>query len=234
MLRASLVAALSFAVLSACGPVLVGSGRLAEEERAIGPWRVIHVQDAIQVNVVAGEPGLTLTGDDNLLRDVQTYLEGEALVVRLVPGSVVTSSLGIRATVRGDRFEGGDASGASRLTGAATPSADFVVAASGASHVAITNLDAAAARITASGASSVTLSGRAAQFQALASGASTIDGLAAPVASAKVEGSGASMLKLHVTESITGALSGASQLMLRGGISGNGVHTSGDSRVLDN
>ncbi len=231
MVRAFIVAAVSVAVLSACGPIVIGSGRIAERERTVGAWRVLQVEDAIRTTFVQGPPSVTVTTDDNVLSEVETIVEGDVLIVRLRPGAMINTQYGISATLRGDRLEGVRASGASTVTGAATPTADFRIDVSGASRATITELDAASVAAAASGASTLVLSGRAGTLSANASGAAVLDAQAMPAVSAEIDGSGGSTLTLNVSQSVRGHLSGGSKLVLHGG-GANQVATSGGASVV--
>lgn len=231
MFRTSPLVLSSFAVLSlsACGPWVQGSGRAAEEQRTVGAWKTLRVESGITAVVKKGDPGVTLNTDDNVLREVETFLEGTTLVVRVRPMTNIDSRLGISATVSGDVLEGVAASGAAVVSGAATPTpASFFVDASGSSTVRLTGVDTSAMRIEASGSSAVTASGRANTLDAQASGASIIDTRELLVDTASIHGSGASNLQIFARNGVSGSLSGASRLTWIGG--GNStVSTSGGS-----
>ncbi|MEW5742379.1 MAG: DUF2807 domain-containing protein [Myxococcota bacterium] len=219
------------ALATGCGPVVVGSGRVVEEQRPVSPWRTLSVASGIRAEVVRGAPGVTITTDDNLQPEVEAFVDGSTLVVRVKPLLDVSSRTGITARVSGDRLEGVAASGGSSVTGAATSTTDFHVDASGGSAVTLTGLDTTELSVDASGASTVTVSGVAATLRASASGASSVDGRGLPVQSASIDGSGASTLHLNVASTITGSLSGASRLTWTGGATAN-VSTSGGSTAM--
>lgn len=222
--------AVSWCVLglaSGCGPVVAGSGVVAEERRTVGAWRTLAVADGIHTEVARGAPGVVLTTDDNLLEQVETVLEGTVLHVR-VKAWYVSTELGISARVSGEVLEGVAASGGSTVTGAATPAASTRVDASGRSKVTLTALDTPELHLDASGASTVTLSGRTASLRANASGASLVRARELTASTADVSGSGASSLELNVASTLTGSLSGASHLTWVGGAASN-VSTSGGS-----
>lgn len=229
--QSAVMAVVSVAWLSACGPAVVGSGRVADEERAVGAWRTLRVASGIQATVERGAPGVTVTTDDNLVPLVETFLEGDALVVRLRPLTAVETSKGVRATVRGDRLEGLQASGGSTVSGAATAASGFTVGASGGSVVTVSDLDSSAVRVDASGGSLVTFSGRCSTHAVNASGGARVDSAQLACARATVEGSGASWISVNAAETVDGNLSGGSQLYVEGTARAD-VRASGGSQVF--
>ena len=233
--RALTLGLLTFLALSGCGGLVSGSGRAAQAERTVGPWRTLDVASGIHATVTRGAPAVTLTGDDNLLPLIETVVEGDTLHVRLVPNTVAWNHLELTAEVQGEVLEGVHASGSATVEGDATPTrgAPFVLDASGSSHVDLGALDATEVQVNASGASVVTLEGVADALTVSASGASTVDTRALPVDRAHIDASGSSELDVTVRVSVDGALSGASRLELAGGAHAN-VAATGGSTVTTN
>lgn len=223
------------ALLCACGPAVAGSGRAAEDQRTVGAWRTLSVASGVHATVTRGAPGVTLSGDDNLLPLVETVVEGTTLHVRLRDQASAWPKLTLAAQVSGEVLEGVAASGSSTVDGSATPTGSnpFRVDASGSSRVTLSAVDASAVRVTASGASNVVVAGRADTLDAFASGSSNIVARELPVDRAQVDGSGASSLELTVRSRVDGSLSGSSRLTLRGGASSS-VSASGGSTVTTN
>lgn len=228
--KSALVVSSCVAVMvSGCGLSFVtGSGRAAEEVRAVGSFRTSSIGSGIRATVVKGPPGVTLTADDNVLPEVETVLEGQDLVVRVRPYTSIDSRLGITAVISGDVLEGLDASGGANVTATATPVATFPLNASGGSHVQLAGLDATDVVADVSGGSHATLTGRTQTLKANASGASTVDARALNSTTATVDASGASSLDLFVTSRVDGSLSGSSRLTWAGGAPSD-VETSGGS-----
>lgn len=224
-------AVVSAAWLCACGPVVVGSGRVAEDARSVGAWRTLQVASGIHATVERGTPGVTLTTDDNLLPLVETDLDGDTLVVRLQPFTAIQSVHGVRAVVRGERFEGLQASGGSTVQGDATTAATFGLDASGGSVVQVSGLDSDAVRVNASGGSQVALSGRCSAHSATASGGAAVDSGQLQCARATVAGSGGARLTVHATDLVDGSLSGGSQLYVEGPARAE-VDASGGSQIF--
>lgn len=76
--------------LVACGIPVVGSGELATEERAADGFRAVRSTSSIDVDIVEGPPGVTVTCDDNLLEYLVTRIDGDTLVLRTATGVSVS------------------------------------------------------------------------------------------------------------------------------------------------
>jgi hypothetical protein len=86
-------------LLAACnndfaGPKKIGSGKLATQQRAVGEFKAIEVAGPYDVIVTQGPQAVEVSGDDNLIGDIETIVQGDTLVVREV------NQNGIRIGVR--------------------------------------------------------------------------------------------------------------------------------------
>lgn len=67
---------------------VVGSGVSRTESRSVGEFKRIHINGGIDlVAEVGGATALEITADDNLLAYLETYVEGETLVIEMQDGS---------------------------------------------------------------------------------------------------------------------------------------------------
>lgn len=223
-----------FAVLlafTACG-VEVGSGRRITEARAIdAAFTRVSIHSGISAQVGIGPVAVSVTSDENLVPLMETFVDGETLVVRVRPGMVVSTGLGLRAAVVTPALQGLEATGGSHVVASATPALEFPANASGGSVVTLDGLDCSQLNLEASGGSRFTLSGAAISVRALASGASRIEADAVPAQQVTLEGSGGSQLFLRASRSATGNLSGGSQATITGNPATRQIHTSGGSEV---
>ena len=70
------------------GPRVVGNGVRATEARQVDTFHALVLEGAIDVNVSVGdEHGVSLSGDENLLSHVRTWVEDGALHVDMAEGS---------------------------------------------------------------------------------------------------------------------------------------------------
>jgi len=186
-----------------------GSGNAVTEDRNVSGFTELRVQNALTVEVQIGEPqSVTVTGDDNIVKIIETDVSGDQLTVRAEKDYSTKTPLSVAITVP-------------HLT---------ALDVSGASNVTVAGLNEPELEIEASGASEVTVSGSAGQIDVEASGASRLHLENLAVRQAEVDASGASTIGLQVSDSLTGDASGASTI----GYSGSpqvDVDTSGASSV---
>lgn len=187
-----------------------GSGTLRSEVRPVGDFTGLDVSGATRAEVVVGPaPSLKIETDDNLLPLVTTEVRGGTLHISF--SARVSTKHGLRAWITTPRLERTEASGASEVTARGVQ----------AKHMTL----------SLSGASQGKLQGQAETLELDASGASQLDLRELPARTAAVEVSGASQLRLAVSDEIRGELSGASQLLYRGGSPRLAVEVSGASHV---
>lgn len=215
--------------LSGCQGLL-GSGNVVTSERDIGSFRKVSIASGIEAKTSNGPRGLTIRTDDNLQSLVETFVEGDTLVVRLPPNTLIGLDR-IEASISNDVFEGLHASGGSHVSMTATPVSTFEVSASGGSRIDLSGLASDELSVEASGGSDVTVSGSATRAAASASGASTLRLGAVPLETLDVHASGGSSVHARVSSSVTGAASGASTVTIVGRPS-NSVERSGGSQVI--
>lgn len=239
-----------------CGVRIDGSGLSRSEDRTLSkPYHRVEVSDALDVKLVDRAPeALTITTDDNLIEHITTDVTDEgALLIGVKDGEWLNARTGLVIEVSGNGVNEVGASGASHVSaGGALVCQRLALNASGASHLELDSLTGTEAVIWASGASHVSvrelaapkgerwLSG-ASQLEAKGgsvdalkidvSGGSglTLDGVA--VQSVTVNVSGASEAKLQVAKSVSGAVSGGSQVSVRGNPAERTVESSGGSEV---
>jgi hypothetical protein len=217
-------------------PPIAGSGISKEENRAVDAFRSLEAGDALQVTVTVAagvKPGVKISGDDNLVPFVESFVEDGKLVLRLEADSSISPKLPLRAEVVAGELDEVKASGAARVEMKGADKVDrFTADVSGAAQVSVEGIESSQATASASGASQIMLSGSAASLKVDASGAGKIKAQSFAVEDADVSISGASSVTLRATKSITGDVSGASQLEVHGSPARNTVSISGASRVV--
>jgi Putative auto-transporter adhesin, head GIN domain len=217
-------------------PAIVGSGVSKEETRAVGKFQMVEVGDALQVivTVTAGvKPSVKVSGDDNLVPFVESFVEDGQLVLRLEDNSSISPKLPLRAEVVTGELDEVEVSGAAIVKVKGGTKVDrFTAGASGAAQLSVEGVESSEAVVSASGASQVALSGSAASLKVDASGASRIKAQSFNVDDADVSISGASTVTLWANKSVSGDVSGASQLELHGGPAKQTVSISGAAQVI--
>lgn len=172
-----------------------GSGDIAEEYRNIDRFDKIELSGAFTLNVVVGlSPQLKITGDDNLLKYVETDVRGDRLVIETRKN--INPKRKITIDVSTEELEGFSASGANKVYISDIYSDKFI--------------------LDISGANNVELEGRTDKFYVDMSGATKLyaeDFIAEQV---KIDCSGASKAEVYASESLNADASGASKIYFYG------------------
>lgn len=197
------------------GDVTQGSGRVVEQEVAPLDFTGVHVGFGVHAEITVGSPArVLLRGDDNLLarltprvREGVFFLERDAEWERRPPRPTQPLLLTL-----------------------VTPSLSLLRV-SGGARVRAGGVEAPDFALEASGGSEVRVEGWAGQLDLEASGGSTVDLHGLPVDGLALDASGGSHVHAHVTELLTGVLSGGSRLTCEGQPASRLVSTSGGSGV---
>jgi hypothetical protein len=210
----------------------VGNGKLVYQSRpADTAFTRVAVGSGIHAEIGLGPPAIGLSADENLIDLVETFVDGETLVVRVRPDHVVSTSLGIKATLVNVVLLGLEASGGSTVNAVASSADVWQVTASGGSPVSIHNVDAGRFVADASGGSHVTASGEALTVDLVASGGSHVDTSGVFADDALIDGSGGSQFSLTASHSVKGMLSGGSTATVFGSPYVRSVSMSGGSTI---
>lgn len=216
--------------LAACIPGIAGSGHVVSERRIVQPWTKLDVQNGMSVTMSVGESYVTVRSDDNLLGYLETYVDGDTLVVRERPRTVLYATVA-EAIIANPVLEGVDVSGGSHLTAVATPVDELRFTVSGGSHAELAGIVASWMRLDASGGSHVTASGGVTDLVLVDSGGSHVGAAGLTANTALVGVSGGSHLDLTVTTRIEGDASGGSHVTVYGRPANPDLTVSGGSTV---
>lgn len=216
--------------LAACFPGIAGSGRIVTESRMVGSWTKLAVHNGMTVTASEGSPSLTVRTDDNLLGYIETYVEGDTLVVRQRPNTTLYATVA-EVTLSNPVLAGVEVTGGSHFVGVATSTAEFRMTVSGGSHAEVSQLASNWMRLEASGGSHVTTSGGVRELVLIDSGGSHVGAASLTAASATVSVSGGSHLDLAVINAVEGDVSGGSHVTLYGRPADVRLSVSGGSTV---
>ena len=193
------------------GPLIVGTGPVVTETRAVSGFDGIEVVGAGELYVdLGGEETLTVTAEENLLPFIRSEVVDGRLILGPEPGI--------------------DLSGRERIVYRVTARDLRLLVPSGTSLAEVSAIDTPELEIRASGASQVRADGRADHFQLDLSGASRFVGERLRCRTVEAYLSGASLATVRVSDRLSGSLSGASTLEYYGDPT-VAVTTSGSSRV---
>lgn len=219
------------ALLSSACAFEVGNGRILQEQREVPPFSKVAIHGGLDVQIGRGDRAVSITTDENLLRFIESYVDGDTLVLGVRRGMELSTAYGLRATVSNGALSGLDVSGASRVTAVASPAPEWSVLASGGSDVTVSSLSAGQFIADASGGSTIRASGAAESGYAIGSGASRLFLAGAPVGSLVVDVSGGSIVEVRASSAVDGQASGGSQVTVWGNPSRLHLSTSGGSSV---
>src|SRR5215471_5120296 len=99
----SLCLMLTSLLAAGCGPVVAGSGKITTEPRNVSGFSAVSLNGSGRLVIEqTGSESLTVTGDDNLLPYIETYVSGKTLTIGEKSGTNITPSKDIvfRLTVK--------------------------------------------------------------------------------------------------------------------------------------
>jgi hypothetical protein len=211
------------------GPSLRGSGVAKTESREVGGFSEIEVGNAIQLDVVVGEPAeVTVSADDNILPLVKTVLAGDRL--KIYVDESFSTDLGVQVKITTPELKALEGSGASRITAGRITGDAFSLGLSGASTCDLAS-DAEALEVTLSGASRSSLVGVTQQLTIECSGASHVDATKLTADKVHAEVSGASSARVFANQELAATASGASNVRYAGNPAKVAQDVSGASTV---
>ncbi|MEW5743636.1 MAG: DUF2807 domain-containing protein [Myxococcota bacterium] len=210
---------------------IVGSGVPENEARTVGAFKRVRVEGGVTATVLTGQRNVKLTADSNLLQYIETYVEsGEVFVARVRPDVTLAPVVGLKLEVTNDAVEGLELQTGSRAVATATPVSLFRLVASGGSSGTVTGVASTQLEVSATEASTAIAAGLATSVNASAQDDSVIDVQGVAASAVNVSGSNRARLTVRASTQVTGALTGASALVVYGGATVT-VDKSADSTI---
>lgn len=231
IIRAMLVLFIAGLALTACyspvAPRLVkGSGNIVVEERNVSGFDRILVSGAGRVIVTQGDSeSLTIETDDNLMRYIETKVEGDTLEIGFTEGTVLSAGGGGRALEPSEgiifRIEVIDLSavtlsGAARFEMEKLKASDLDILLSGAGDIQMADLNSSHLNVQVSGAGDVSLAGKVESQDIRLSGLGKYGAFDLESQDASVTISGAGGADLWATETLNVVISGAGDVKYYG------------------
>jgi hypothetical protein len=225
------------------------------ESRDLGqPYHRVEVADGLDVKLTDRDPAsVNLTADDNLLGHINTDVKDGVLQVSVRSGEWLDSKtpLSVEVGIGGVNELGAsgaahvsssggllcdrvaiDATGASRIELDSANGSELVIWASGASQVTVRDATSPKASFQLSGGSQLdATAGKLDDLDTNVSGGSRLQLGDAAAQTAKLDVSGGSTVTLTASVSVTGGVSGGSEVSVRGNPPNRTLDISGGSRV---
>ncbi|MBU1098851.1 MAG: DUF2807 domain-containing protein [Bacteroidetes bacterium] len=172
-----------------------GSGDIESEKREVNDFQEIEISGAYEVDIFVGEKtGVELSGDDNLLKYIDTYVRGNTLVIESRKDLKPRKGIKIKIT---------------------TPELE-VLSLSGASDVFIEGLDEGRFYLDMSGACSIEAEGIVGTFKLELSGAGSVNARHLKAEDVVVSISGASSASVYASNSLDASVSGVGSVSYYG------------------
>ncbi len=215
---------------------VVGSGVLKEESLAVAAFGGVEVSGVFRCTFTeADEHSVVLRGDDNIVPLVVVEVTGSTLTARMRDNTSVATKLPLELLVATPRLTSVRAEGACVVEVGASTTALLQnledVRLAGVSRLNLASLGSPGFRLVGTGASQATLSGAVGKAAIELSGSSKAEAGDLLAQELRVEIDGASSATVQALGSLSGVVSGASSLLVRGKPSVESVRTSGASSV---
>ncbi|MFO0600981.1 MAG: DUF2807 domain-containing protein [Myxococcaceae bacterium] len=214
----SVCGGLFFVMLAGCGPAhgLTPSGRVVADERTVDAFTSVRAVGTFQVRASPGPRRVTVTADDNLQSAIETTVEGGELVVRTRPGTNLLGFTQLEVEVQAETLQGVSVESTARADVTLSPGVDALVHAGSSAEAVVSVVDARAVRVESASSSTVRLSGNAASVAAVVSNSSQLEAAALSAGAVSLDVRAASNVRVNASGRVSGTVSGASHVVLRG------------------
>jgi len=198
--RHASIALLPFCLLAtsaALAASLSGSGRSVTEERAVSGYTGVALAVPAKLDVVQGvTEAVSITADDNVLKEIESVVEGEVLKLRFRQRFASVTNVRIRITVSARAVE------------------SLAVAGSGDIHA--TRLETRRLAVKLAGSGDVKLSGRAEALEVSISGSGELDASKLDTKRAKISVAGSGDAVIWAREALTVNVAGSGDIRYYG------------------
>ena len=171
-----------------------GNGHLVTETRTVQEFTSVEAEGAFDIEWVPGPASCTIRTDENLLRHVETSMNGKKLMLEW--HGQLRPTHGMKVKLSSSGLIGARLTGAVRLSG--------------------TRLSGKGFYLEGTGATRVTVDGTVDELMATMSGASRLDAESLQVRSAELSISGAGKAEVSASEVLKVAISGAGKVTYTG------------------
>jgi hypothetical protein len=189
-----LLAVVALFVSGCYWPGIRGNGHIVTDQRPVTEFSDIKGDGAFRIEWSSGAPSLSITTDDNLLRYIETRIEGKTL--RLHSHDQLHPTQHINVLITSPTLTGASMSGAVRLTATQISCPKFY--------------------LQTAGAARITLDGKADALLADMSGAAKLIAETLHTKTADISSSGAAKAQVYASEALRVSISGAGKVIYYG------------------
>jgi hypothetical protein len=171
-----------------------GNGHIVTENRPVDEFTSVEAEGAFEIEWVSGPASCTIRTDQNLLRHVDTTMDGKKL--RLESNGQLHPTKGMKVRLSSRSLSGARLTGAVRLTASGLAGNGFY--------------------LDGTGATRVTVDGAVSELMATMAGASRLDADSLRVKTAELSISGAGRAEVSASDVLKVAISGAGKVTYTG------------------
>jgi hypothetical protein len=225
------MACISLSILSSCRFTCIhGSGKRISEQRKVNDFKKIDISGDFKIHLKQDSSlGITVSGDDNLLKYVSTSVEGDKLIIknkkRTCDADSIVVNIGVRNLVEIKSSGASDIQSTGKLN-----TGDLRVDVSGASKVEL-DVNAANFSVNSSGVLKLDLVGQAATAKIESSGVNKVNAFNFVVGEYTITASGVSKCYINVLKTLNVHSSGASEIEYKGSPATINNDKSGASKI---
>jgi hypothetical protein len=207
----------TMALLPGCAGVdcKTGSGKMVTEKREVKSFSQLNIEGSFNVVIKQDSvESLSITADDNLIKDIKSNVDGNELHVKLKENTCNTGKLTLNIGVRNLSLINAAGSVTLASSGKITTK-DLTMDFSGDTRATL-DLNANNVKTTGSGSTEVNLTGQASSHTVSFSGSGTVNALDFVAAKYTIETSGDSHCKINVLNELNVSSSGVSNVEYKG------------------
>lgn len=205
------IAAVLVTSCSSIGPQVVGSGNAKTEQRTVGDFTKVSVEEAIKATVMVGpDTSVSVTSDDNVLANVQTTVIAGKLSVSMQGSVLPRTPVTVAITV---------------------PNLDDVEAAS-AANVTVTGVNTSTFSASSASAATLVIRGNADNVNVTAESAASADLGGVPAQNATVKASSAARVTVNAQLTVSGSVESGGSVHVQGNPPSVNVTTASGGAVV--
>lgn len=220
-------------ILSGCARENVhGSGRVITEERPVDRFEDLTVEGPLEIHVKQGSPlPLRIEAEDNVMRVIETSVNGTNLRVKIRNGVNLKSFRPIHIYVQSEKYRRIIFSGSGSLTGTDTIRTPLFLYEVNGSNDARLKVDANEVRVLVNGSGNIDLEGLARDYYSEINGSGDVRAELLKANNANVETNGSGEQRIWAVDRLWGHIRGSGNVKYKGTPADFNVKVSGSGRV---
>jgi hypothetical protein len=199
------------------GPMIKGSGKLAEQRRTVADFNKIRLEGSFTVEAQQGSGNeVTVRADDNLIEWLETVVEGNTLVVRGKPKVSWRTASPMTVRVSFAALQGAELSGSGDLNIRGLKAERFAASISGSGDMRIDDAQLTSFQAKLAGSGDLSVTGSAQRVEASLAGSGDIDLSRLLALQSSVKLAGSVDINVHASESADISIVGTGDVRVYG------------------